>query len=323
MTSDLRDLIPNRVFPGQLDAEERLFRHVKRPEWGIGLWVEERTHKRRLRFEDGTLRAFREGFYHLLEPVDPASIDAEAVAADLGAEHATADTSSSAKPPVMTFDEQLVVFGKAFEGGLGGPAYLQARRDPESSARNNPGAAAAQAQEILAQHELGPLLEQQEFAAVCDRALSALQRTAWVTASKRDQAARAAAAAPEAFARALVDLLWGDRPYRDRFEDWLRVLGGAASDWRVATVLPALVHPDQHVFVRRQVTNLQARSVHSASTVPQAPSRVGYRNARRIALATRKRLDAEVGRETDLLDVACFIWESLRPGGQKLAKSLR
>ena len=56
-------VIPSdRARPKQMDREDRVFRHQRRPDWGLGVWVREERSRRRLRFEDGELRAFKKGF---------------------------------------------------------------------------------------------------------------------------------------------------------------------------------------------------------------------------------------------------------------------
>ena len=45
----------------------RLFRHSKRPQWGIAALVWELNGKRGYQFSDGKLRVFKQGFYGLFE----------------------------------------------------------------------------------------------------------------------------------------------------------------------------------------------------------------------------------------------------------------
>jgi hypothetical protein len=52
------------------DLTPTLFRHARRPEWGLAILESETTTHRRFQFQDGQLRTFRRGFYELLEPVD-------------------------------------------------------------------------------------------------------------------------------------------------------------------------------------------------------------------------------------------------------------
>ena len=63
---DDRKSVTNRT----LDHEDGLYRHTKRPEWGVAILAWERGGRRAYQFEDGRLRKFREGYYSLMKPVD-------------------------------------------------------------------------------------------------------------------------------------------------------------------------------------------------------------------------------------------------------------
>ena len=43
-----------------------LFKHSKRPEWGIAIVAYEQPDKKGFQFEDGKLRIIRDGYYDLL-----------------------------------------------------------------------------------------------------------------------------------------------------------------------------------------------------------------------------------------------------------------
>jgi nicotinamidase-related amidase len=63
----------------EIDPDAPLFRHVKRPEWGVGMLVWERDTARAYQFEDGRLRKIREGYYALLERTSMNSWDDQKV----------------------------------------------------------------------------------------------------------------------------------------------------------------------------------------------------------------------------------------------------
>ena len=44
------------------ETEDELYRHVKRPEWGVAMIAWERNGTRAYQFEDGKLRKFPEAF---------------------------------------------------------------------------------------------------------------------------------------------------------------------------------------------------------------------------------------------------------------------
>lgn len=302
-----------RTRPSELDPEERLFRHRARPDWGVGVWVREEASRRRLRFEDGQMRAFKKGFYAMLVPVDPDRVDVDEVFERVMDEHHDASAlATDVEPPVMPFAAQVDLFLHLFPGGFRGDAYraawgseakasrqLAARSEALREALRDPGTAPADASErfVAALEGLAPI------GATSLRALAALD-----------------AAGHEALGQAVLTLVHGEHRFSRRFQAWLDALAavGVTPRWRLATAPLALWQPNKHVLVRRQVLDLQARSIHPAK-IPSRPSLAGYRRARRTARGVRDKLIALGLAPGSLLDVHAFVWETLRPKAQRLA----
>jgi hypothetical protein len=118
-----------------------------------------------------------------------------------------------------------------------------------------------------------------------------------------------------ALAEAAADLLHGERRFEERFGDYLqlltRFLGGPPS-WRVATALPALVHPDEHVSVRRSAFARQAGSIAPTARYSRKAKVSSYRNFHRVAIGVKERLEAAGHKPRDMLDVHDFVWTTLR-----------
>lgn len=324
----------DRPTPRTMDPADRLFRHKRKPEWGIGLWVEEERTRRRMRFEDGELRIFKKGFYHLFKPVDPDRVEVDEVFEALASEQerARADreraNSRAEKPPVMAFPQQIQVFERLFGGGFQAPDYLEAHRHVVSGSRKKAhlDVGVALAAEQLSKANLQALVEAGDFEQLHAHACAVLGSTSLV-APRRDVTpfVEIPADKKELVGRTLFALLHGEERYRKRFREWCRVLRrecGLEARWRMATALPALVHPDLHVCVRRRVSELQARSVKPGTVLSKRPTAIGYRKARRIAKLTQRRLSKAGLEPRDLLDVQVFSWETLRPKGQKQAEAL-
>lgn len=319
----------------QMDPADRLFRHVKKPEWGVGLWVKEEMTRRRLRFEDGEQRAFKKGFYHMLDSVDPDRVDVDDVYEKIASDHEVAIRDKAEakarkdKPPVMAFTDQLRVFRAEFPGGFGGDEYRTARRSPDKGRprKSHLDPAVTLAADVLAKNKLTAALKAEQYDAIHEAAVEVLSLTSLVSPSKTVKPL--AALGPderEAFAKALVDVLYGKDRFRDRFRRWLAALQtgcGLRVDWPFATVFPALVFPNEHVCVKRRPLELQARSIKPGTTIRKRPGRNAYRKARRIARAARKRLEAEGLQPRDLLDVRAFVWETLRPSAQRKLADLK
>lgn len=325
----------SRPQPRKMDPADRLFRHRKRPDWGIGLWVAEERTRRRMRFEDGELRVFKQGFYHYFQPVNPERVEVDEVFEALAGEQERALTEQARasarteKPPVMSFQEQAKVFRRLFGGGFDAPAFLDAHRRPAEGQgkKAHVDPCIRLAQDRLAQERLAARIGAGDFAQVHADACEVLRATSLV-APRRDVAPLETIdpARHEAFARTLFALLHGEARYRERFRGWCRLLRrdlGLEARWRMVTALPALVHPTKHVCVRRRITELQARTVQAGAVLSPRPSAVGYREARQVARRTQKALIEAGLAPRDFFDVSLFSWETLRPKGQALAAGLR
>lgn len=313
-----------------LPPGERLYRHSARPSWGVGLWVDHDASRRRIRFEDGQIRTFKEGFFDMLVPVDPDTVDVDELFERLVGEHEllkTEEARSSARserPPVMSFADQVRVFQHMYPKGFEDPAYIGKWRNPGEGrvTKKHLDPAIEQAQQVLSAESLA----QGDMEETWSKLVDVFGSTSAV-GSKRLKSLKAIDDndARQAIIGALHELLHSEEGrYRVRFDSWVQALAnaGVPVNWRLATVVPALVGNHEHVRVRRTVFDQQAREVLPEITVPTQVSGVGYRRAKRIASATRRKL-GEAGMEPkDMLDLSVFIWETLRPSGQKVLDEL-
>ena len=101
-----------------------LFQHKARPQWGLAIVAWEREGKRGYQFEDGELRVFKNGFFHLLDevshPLDEAAVVVARLARAAGVNAAEAADTKNAPKPVETypFDKQIVLFLERFPKGF-------------------------------------------------------------------------------------------------------------------------------------------------------------------------------------------------------------
>lgn len=325
----LKILPEDVVVPQRLPPDERLFRHAKRPSWGVGLWVAEGRSRRRLRFQDGELRAFKRGHYDKLVPVDPAKVDVDDVFEELKGDEVEARAeklarAKKASPPVMTFDQQVRVFRDLFPGGFEGEAWIEAHRTPSSGngAKRHLDPTLALAKERLS----AKVVKDADPLEVFDALLAVLDTTSLVARRRVLPLGMLGDDDKRALGTALADVLHGKARFRVRMERWLVALSNAVGrdmSWPLATAPLGLVHPERHVVVKRSVFLLQGRAVAPDSVVKKRPSRRAYRHAKRIAIRTRDAL-AEAGESPrDLLDVRAFIWETLRPAGRRRLDEIR
>ncbi len=318
-----------------MEPAQRLFRHKLHPEWGVGLWVREEMTRRRLRFDDGEMRAFKQGFYHLLEPIDVDVVDVEAKFEEIGSEHdlATAERRRARlrkqKAPVMALAQQVRVFRHSYPDGFADPAFIDDHVRPSGgrSRKSHHGEAVDLARQLLAADVLGELAASGDWAAIHAAAVQVMASTTLVSRSKGyTPVAALDGDARDAFGKALFELLHGDEErYAKRFAAWLATLRKDCKlkpEWGLASLFPALMSPTEHVVVRPRAFELQAREILPGKVIEKRPSKQGYKRARRVAKRLAKRL-GELGLDTpDLLHARVFIWETLRPRSRELLAEL-
>ena len=331
-TTSLQALLPKHMkVPSRMPRGERLFRHVRRPDWGIGLWVREEPTRRRLYFQDGQRRAFKDGYYHLLQLVDPHEVDIDEVFESIAAEHAIdLDEGAGRRKqvrPVMSLSKQVAVFRELYPGGFRGEAFEHAHRNAERKAdrrKRHLGASADDARALLAPDRFEGL-DAEGLAALRDDVSAVLRGTAAVPNAQADAVERLQGPGLERWASALGELLHGADEPDARFRSWLlalrEVLDGQL-EWEQATAPLAFYDPARFPLVCHKQLALQARAVLPRVSLPKQPSARGYRSARQVFEATFKKISEAGLQPRDHLDVFVFTKETLRPKGRQIAASL-
>lgn len=304
----------------QEDLPEQLYRHSLRPEWGMALLAWERNGRRAYQFEDGKLRKIREGYYDLLDPVDPSEESpTAAVRANLQAAIKALKVGSEQKvyKAVCTFEQQLSLFTRLYPKGFADPKWIEDKRGTEngSALKRHRGPSLAAAQEALDPTSAASLIEEDRQGELTESVLNVLADTNLVPLSHVKTLRRLDEGEASEYAEVVFNLVHGEDPLEDRFQAYLelltRFLGGRPS-WRIATALLALTHPHKEVAVRRSAFIRQAGSIAPTGAYTRKPKPVSYLSFRRVALGVQTRLEAAGHEPRDLLDVHDFIWTTLR-----------
>lgn len=300
------------------DSETPLFRHVKRPEWGVAIMAYEREGARAFQFEDGNLRKIRKGYYKLMEEADDLGERAahirknlvRVVQADEGdADHTVVDA-------VAPFSEQVELFTRLYPKGFKDPEWIEDHRTTDGAAlKRHRTPISEEAREALSAARCAEAIEGKEHQEFAEVVADILARTDLVPIS---HAKALRGLEPEEKARyveSVADLLHGGRPYGERFKDYLTTLKailGERPSWRIATALSGLVHPQNHVVVRRSAFLRQAGSIAPTARYSRRATVASYKNYRRVGMGVRERLAALGHDPRDLLDVYDFVWTTLR-----------
>ena len=168
--------------------------------------------------------------------------------------------------------------------------------------------------EVLGPAEHRALLRSGEFKEVARRAVQIESRTnllfSFEKMALRDAVTTAAGA--EAFAKGLAGFLHGKGDPRKRFERWCEVVASLPRrqtrvlTWPLVTVFGFIADPDQHIFLKPNVTRVAAGEYGFEFEYRSRPNWETYESLRRFA--ERVRADHRDLRPRDMIDLQSFIW---------------
>jgi len=169
-------------------------------------------------------------------------------------------------------------------------------------------------QELLDRHGFRALLKRGRFADIAAHAVRVEARTNLLFSFEK-MALRDAVRSPagaRAFARGLYDWLHGAGALPERFARWCRVVGGLPRrqtrvlTWPLVTVFSFIAEPEQHMFLKPNVTRLAARRYGFAFEYSSRPVWPVY--ASLLAFADAVPRDVRDLRPRDMIDLQSFIW---------------
>ena len=301
-------------------------KHVSCPEWGLGYLTEERDEKRFYDFEDGQNHSIAKAFWSKLEPVPLGIVEAAALEKKVRSLRDQRTPHGKAKPktlviPLADFDAQYSRFIEVCPGGFGGDRFVKDERGTvagENEKKSKPGKAQAiaLAQKLLSKSELDKLIAASSFAAVLTN-VRAVHKAATGLLHPLGDVIPFNKMPPEkdrAFAESLRDLLYGDGAYEDRFDRFVATLVDARlATWPLATVLSALVFPNEHTFVKPSYYEKQASLLSFDLRYERVPSGSAYTRMLTLADELGKRLITRGQTPRDKMDVYSFIGRTLSP----------
>jgi hypothetical protein len=294
-----------------------LYRHKRRPQWGLGVVLWERNGKRSLQFEDGEARVFSEQFLGMLEPVDPPFDRTEVAFARLDKARGRSEAARRTGQTPVPLPAQTAYFKIHFEGGFAGDAWQKQMRGAgvKRALKRHREPTLELARQELNQQALDELLAAGDHDGVLEAFARVLDKSNLVT-SKRVSDLRGLSARRRArAATALRDLLYGEATVDERFADFASALD--IDSWELVTAPLALLSPLEHVCIRPSTFRQQALWMAPRLKHTARPSAAAYRRYRAMAHELRTKLtDAELP-PTDLLDIHDFIYETLRSSARE------
>lgn len=293
-----------------------------RPKWGLALFAWKSGHKLAYQFEDGVLRKFRARYGHLFEPVDlgeeERAMTVEMLLESLGdrlpGEPSSAVSVGAAIASADVLDAQVNLFREQYSNGFRDEEFQHEYREREDRrVKRHAGAAIAHAQELLSEDEVNALADTPEV--IWDRAVEVMEQTDLVTPAKLKPFAKLDTDTRAALGRALAERLHGDRSERARFRALSRAVKQATGkriSWSVATVVPALVHPNEEIVVRPSVVRSFIQTYELELSLPKTARYPAYRRLKQLYREMRTRMEHHGLLPEDGLDVYRFLHLTLR-----------
>lgn len=317
-------------------ATPTLYRHTRRPEWGLAILDSEDQLHRRFQFQDGELRTIRKGFYQLLEPVDRPLDESTRISERLEAardvSRARREITENSSSSLVSLADQVGHFKASYPGGFADPRYAELARGEGAARRlkRQRDPLIDMAREALAADKLRGWLEHSEdMQPLRGALLSLLKATDMV---KREEIDVVDALSPAALNRVAEVLLaiWSDEAseateidHEAQFDALVGALtiGDTEPRWCLPTTILAALFPDSYPPVRHAIYREQARWMAPRLKLARTPSGRQYQRLRAMTTQVRKTLAQEELEARDLFDVWDFMWETLRPKAKKALAS--
>lgn len=297
--------------PEDIDSDA-LYRHKKRAEWGVAVFLWERDGKRAFRFADGETRVFKQGFYQLMIPA-PTPTDGSA---DELRAKVRAGASGKKDAIVPTVGDQLVLLLKDYPKGFTGPTWAGTHRGGGRRLKRHRDSSVAQARELFGSAELREAHEAGNFEPALAALIEVLANTDLVPSAhvKKLQEANATQLLSATLIR------FADDPERATIRELQAALvdaQGPATSWQVLTAPLALLAPHKHLCVHPSVFAVQGGIVMPRFTAPKRADEAGYQRYLEVARMVEEELTALGHSPTDLLDLHDFAWMTLRPAARE------
>ncbi len=296
----------------QFKAGERV-KHAKKSSWGLGEVLADSTSNRvKVLFEDEGIKEFELSLanFTLVTGEEADSNYLTALVRSLYSEKNPTTGVANKKANVFTsFPKAIDVFLSYFPNGFQDEAYLEGK----SNERSYKIAAHESMAQQLNQETFSKLIQDDEFNEICIRAKNVLKiNLIYKFENILIGNALAKIENQKPFAEGLFDLLFSDDDMSARFERFSTMLDEInAAKWPIATLFLFVMFPDNHMFLKPQVTQNAAGVLGMDINYRSDLNWLTYKGVLELAEMIRTKLLKD-GRDVlaprDLIDVQSFIW---------------
>lgn len=300
-----------------------------RDQWGLGIVEDQFDDRVSLIFQDGRLRKFKIGSYHLLEAVDRPYDVTDRIVSNLesmsGKKKKRAARKATTKP--VSLDEQVQFFVGLFEEGFSGGDYTDEHRgDGRKRPLKRHRDAMVEHAQALGKTSFAKKRREGEYKELFDVMAQTLNSTDLISPKERKGFSKIKPRHHEALADSLYALLHGGSALHARFDGFVRALEsamGATPSWSLATALLAAVHPEEHVVINEKTVAQQALWMAPGVAVGQVPSGVLYERLLSMIGQVRTFLEENALDPRDMFDIVNFMLLTLKPAARKKIVSER
>lgn len=310
---------------GDDDVSHRVVRHRKCANWGRGLLLWERDGKRGYQFEDGQVRVFKEGFFHLLEEDQQSDASVRNTLAGMNKHSSGSKNATGGDTPSFSFEDQMTHFLTKYPGGFAGKDWLAKHRGrgQKRHLKRHRDSVIKEATNLIGPSAVEGLLDSGGHAELHDRIKVLLEKTDLVPKRKLTDFSRLHVS--PTLGRAFADVLASAKLDRKQFDSLRTALAAAGMKepgWALITAVMCLVHPAAHAYVRPNIYVLQGKLISVDMLIPSQPTAVTYERCREMMNQVKALLGDAGYPPEDMLDVFDFSWVTLRPAEHEALATL-
>lgn len=309
----------------------KTFTHATQPAWGVGVVVQDLPSHWVLFFENAGEKKFVKSTATSTNTLQEVKLEPDALAALQARAHGRkpkaapkpsgmlkkkAPAKPKGVPRFATFQDQLALFLKLFEGGFAGEAFLKGERgEPGVEGKKGQKEAGIKlAKDTLSADAFSSQSTDELFARA--KAVLGITNIAHPLEGPVPFGALEGAEREQAIA-GLKELLHGTQPYPQRVERFAAALTLKEKDgkpkkttWPLATLFGALFDPVNNVCVKPTAFAGQAQTLGLSVEKTQALDAGGYEKFLEVVKKTQALLEEAGQQPRDLMDVYSFIYRT-------------
>lgn len=208
----------------------------------------------------------------------------------------------------MTVEAPKEKFLRLCPGGFSDPKYLKDERSYKLDAHEAWC-------ELLSREDFDNLLDEEQYQEICRRLRQITSKTKAMLSQYEHSALQYATKANEAahlMANGVFELVYGEGEFEKRFEEFALDLGSmpckqtSPVKWTIATMFPFIALPDQHIYLKPEVTKAAAKRRRFSLNYKPELNWLTYSCLLKFAEVLAEEV-ADL-KPRDMIDIQSYIW---------------